>query len=171
MEEIRQFIELYNVELIIAMGVAFIVLLILYFRLEIRMSNMKKRYKELVRGQDKVSIEDIILRNGHEIDALKEQTGELQDFVKKLDDKFAYSVQKVGFIRYSAFNDMGTDLSFSISLLDDFLNGFVVTSIYNKGQSISYAKPIKGGKSIYPLSVEEMQSIDRAIKGDYASSF
>lgn len=171
MEEMKQFIELYNVELIIGIVIAFIILLIMYLILEFRLSIIKKRYKELVRGNDRVSIEDILLRNGHEIDDLKEEAQELQKSMKELDDKFAYSVQKVGYIRYSAFDDMGTELSFSISLLDEFLNGFVFTSIYNRGQSISYAKPIKAGKAVYPLSVEEMQAVDRAIKGDYASSF
>ena len=61
---------------------------------------------------------------------------------------------------------MGSELSFSIALLDNFSNGFVLTSIYGREQSISYAKPIKDGKSLYPLSVEEMQAIDRAIKGE-----
>ena len=43
---------------------------------------------------------------------------------------------------------------------------FVLTSIYGREHSTCYAKPIKDGKSPYPLSVEEMQAIDRAIKGE-----
>ncbi len=66
---------------------------------------------------------------------------------------------------------MGSELSYSIVLLDEHLNGFVLTSIYGREQSVSYAKPIKDGKSTFPLSAEEMQAMDRAIKGElYTSS-
>lgn len=85
--------------------------------------------------------------------------------------KLTFAIQKVGFVRYNAFGDMGSELSFSIAFLDNFLNGFILTSIYGREHSTCYAKPIKDGKSIYPLSAEEIQAIDRAIKGeDYAKS-
>jgi hypothetical protein len=166
MEEIRQLIEIYNVEIIIGIAVAFLVLLVLYLISSIRISKMKKRYKELVRVKGNVNIEDVLIRNGQEIDDLKEQIKELGKSIEGLNTKLTFAIQKVGFIRYSAFGDLGSDLSFSIAFLDGFLNGFVLTSIYNRGQCICYAKPIKNGKSVYPLSVEEMQSIDRAIKGE-----
>lgn len=87
--------------------------------------------------------------------------------IESIETKLAFAIQKVGFVRYNAFGDMGSDLSFSIALLDKFQNGFVLTSIYGREHTTSYAKPIKFGKSIYPLSVEEIQAIDRAIIGEY----
>ena len=43
----------------------------------------------------------------------------------------------------------------------------VLTSIYGREYNTVYAKPIKFGKSVYPLSVEEIQAIDRAMMGEY----
>lgn len=170
MEYVRQIVSSYSIEIILGMAIAIIILLLLYVISQIRISKMKRRYKELVRGMDKASIEDLLIRNGHEIDDIKEELSNLEKALGKLDNRLTFAVQKVGFVRYNAFADMGSELSFSIAFLDDFLNGFVLTSIFGRDHSVCYAKPIKNGKSVYPLSAEEIQSIDRAIKGDLYSN-
>ncbi|HSH37083.1 DUF4446 family protein [Schnuerera sp.] len=166
MEQIIKFIEIYNVEITFGTLVAFIVLLILYLISEIRISRIKKKYNELVHGIEGVNIEELLIQNGYRIEQLRDDFSDLYKKVDNLDTKLTFAIQKVGFIRYNAFADMGSELSFSIAFLDNFLNGFVLTSIYGREQSACYAKPIKNGKSVYPLSVEEIQAIDRAIKGE-----
>jgi len=47
---------------------------------------------------------------------------------------------KVGVVRYNAFDDVGSDLSFSIALLDDNDNGVVISGIYSRESSTTYAK-------------------------------
>ncbi len=167
MEQVRQFIEIYNIEIIIGVLVAFFILLALYLISQIRISKIKNEYNELVRGADGINIEELLIQNGYRIEELRNDFSGLYKKVDNLDTKLTFAIQKVGFIRYNAFADMGSELSFSIAFLDNFLNGFVLTSIYGREQSTCYAKPIKNGKSIYPLSVEEMQAVDRAIKGEY----
>lgn len=172
MEQTRELIEIYNIEIIMILLVAFFILLALYLIAEIRISKIKDRYKELVRGSDGINIEELLLKNGYEVEELRRDISVLSKEIETLDTKLTFAVQKVGFVRYNAFADMGSELSFSIVFLDNFLNGFVLTSIYGREQSICYAKPIKDGKSVYPLSAEEIQAIDRAIRGEnYISSF
>ncbi len=166
MENIFEILATYNNEIIIGIITLILILLVLYIILSIRMSNMKKKYKKLLRGNNNTNIEDLLMKYGGEIDELKDEISELKKSIDNLNKKLSFAVQKIGFVRYNAFEEMGYELSFSIAFLDDLLNGYVLTSIYNKGQSMCYAKPIKNGKSIYPLSVEEMQSIDRAIRGN-----
>ena len=172
MEQTRELIVIYNVEIIMGLLVAFLVLLALFLLTQIRISKLKEKYNQLVRGVDGVNIEELLIKNGYEVDKVEKEIFSLSKELDSLETKLTFAVQKVGFIRYNAFADMGSDLSFSIVFLDNFLNGLVLTSIYGREQSMCYAKPIKSGKSIYPLSAEEMQAIDRAIKGDnYANSF
>lgn len=172
MEQVKQFIEIYNIEIIIGISVAFFVLLILYLIAEIRISKIKSKYEELVRGANDINIEELLLKNGYEIDEIRDDILNLNKRLDKVNTKIPFAIQKVGFIRYDAFADMGFELSFSITFLDDFLNGFVLTSIYSREQATCYAKPIKNGKSTYQLSAEEIQSMDRAIKGDlFENSF
>lgn len=57
--------------------------------------------------------------------------------------------------RYNAFDDQGSDLSFSVAFLDDEQTGVVMSSIYGREESRTYAKPVQRGASRYPLTNEE----------------
>ena len=73
-----------------------------------------------------------------------------------------FHLQKVGIVRYNPFSDVGGNQSFSIALLDSDDNGFIITSLYSKEGNRVYGKAIKKGGSIYHLSKEEKEAIDRA---------
>lgn len=63
--------------------------------------------------------------------------------------------------RYNAFDDQGSDLSFSVAFLDDEQNGVVMSSIYGRQESRTYAKPVQRGVSRYPLTDEETSVISQ----------
>lgn len=73
------------------------------------------------------------------------------------------AVRHVGLVRYDAFEDVGGRLSFSCALLDDAGNGVVLTSINGRQDTRVYAKPVRGGRSSYHLSVEEDEAIRQAL--------
>lgn len=73
-----------------------------------------------------------------------------------------YCVQKIGVVRYNAFDNVGSDLSFSIAIMDNNDDGVVLSSLYSRDSSSTYAKPIAGGKSKHALSAEEIKAIDMA---------
>ncbi|WDL99160.1 DUF4446 family protein [Alicyclobacillus sp. ALC3] len=64
--------------------------------------------------------------------------------------------------RYNAFSNQGSDLSFSVALLDEDQNGVVFSSIYGREESRTYAKPVMQGASRYPLTDEETSVISQA---------
>lgn len=66
--------------------------------------------------------------------------------------------------RFNAFDNTGSDLSFTLALLNDYMDGYVLTSIFGREDSRVYAKPVAGGKSQYALSEEEQQAIKAAMK-------
>ncbi len=166
MEEITGFIEIYNMEIILGLMASFLLLFILYIISSIRISIIKKKYKLLVNGIEDVNIEDLLIKVGKDINGIGINMNIFEDKIRAIETKLSFAIQKVGIVRYSAFAEMGSDLSFSIALLDNFQSGFVLTSIYGRDHSYIYAKPIKFGKSEYPLSVEEIQAIDRAKLGE-----
>lgn len=89
---------------------------------------------------------------------------EIDNNIEKIDNKLVRCIQKVGVIRYNAFENMGSDLSYSIALLDYNDNGVVISGIYSRDNSSTYVKPINNGKSQYKLSDEEVQALDNAKK-------
>jgi hypothetical protein len=44
------------------------------------------------------------------------------------------------------------------------MNGLVITGLYNREQSFTYAKPIENGQSKYKLSPEELIAIQKTIE-------
>jgi len=84
--------------------------------------------------------------------------------LKRLEEKFSSSLQHVSVVRYNAFDDVGSDLSFSVAVLDERGNGFVISSLYGRNETRTFAKPVKGGKSEYKLSNEEVAAIRKALQ-------
>ena len=80
--------------------------------------------------------------------------------LKELNKK---NLQKVGVVRFNPFKEGGGDQSFSIAVLDEANNGFVITSLYINATNRVYAKPIEKGTSSYSLSQEEKEAINKAM--------
>ena len=86
--------------------------------------------------------------------------------MKNLDEDLTNCIQKVGIVRYNAFKDTGSDLSFALALLDEKNNGVVLNGIYSREMSNIYAKPVENGKSTYTVSEEEAQAIQKAVQSN-----
>ena len=71
--------------------------------------------------------------------------------------------KKCGIYKYNAYKDTGSDLSFTLALLNENNDGVVLNGIYSRDMSNIYAKPVKGGKSQYKITDEEKKALDRAI--------
>lgn len=69
-------------------------------------------------------------------------------------------------VRYSAFKDTGSDLSFAIALLNDNNDGVILNGIYSREMSNIYAKQIKEGKTNSKLSEEERQALEIALNNE-----
>jgi uncharacterized protein YoxC len=97
-----------------------------------------------------------------DVKQVKQDNSEIRAYYTKLDNDISSSIQKIGLVRYNAFKDVGSDLSFAIALLDRENNGVVFNGIYGSESSNIYAKPIKKGESSYQLSDEEKYAIEIA---------
>lgn len=71
--------------------------------------------------------------------------------------------KEYGIYRYNAYKDTGSDLSFTLALLDEKNNGVVLNGIYSRDMSNIYAKPVQNGESSYKITEEENEAIKMAI--------
>lgn len=99
-----------------------------------------------------------------EVNGLKDELAQVKEALNALERAQHEQVGRVGIVRYNAFRENGHDLSFSVAWLNQRQDGVVVTSIYARGESNVYAKPIVGGQSPYPLSEEERIAIQKAME-------
>lgn len=130
----------------------------------IQLHSMKKKYTRFMRGVSEGNVEEILL----EYIGVTERFGErLTDNEKQLTEVHQLlnsRAARVSIERYNAYEETGNDLSFSIALLNDHYDGFVITSLYNRYDQRVYAKPIAQGESRYPLTNEEKQVITQAMQ-------
>ena len=98
----------------------------------------------------------------NEVKEIKRDNSEIKAYYTKLDSDIASCIQKIGIVRYNAFKDVGSDLSFAIAMLDRNDNGVVFNGLYGSESSNIYAKPIKKGISKYQLSDEEKSALEIA---------
>lgn len=88
----------------------------------------------------------------------EEESGEL----KAVREELTRHKGHMGIVRFNAFDGTGSDLSFSVALLDSRRNGVVITSLYGRNESRVYGKPVENGESPYTLSPEEKEAIEKA---------
>lgn len=150
----------------IIIAVLSLVVIILFFIVIMQFKSINKlenRYRKFMRGVDNKSIEELINLYLDRIDKATEQTEYMNELYKSLDNKINLCIQKVGIMRYRAFEDVGSDLSYSIALLDSKNDGVILTGIYGRNESTTYAKPIDKGLSRYELSEEEKYVLQDAM--------
>ncbi len=97
-----------------------------------------------------------------DVKEIKKDNSEIKAYYTKLDSDMASCIQKVGLVRYNAFKDVGSDLSFAMALLDGNDTGVVLNGLYGSESSNIYAKPVKAGRSSYQLSEEEKYALEIA---------
>ena len=101
------------------------------------------------------------------IDRIRKSESRLDEIsprVELLEQISKISVQKVGFLRFNPFRDIGSDQSFSIALLDGENNGIIVSSLYTREGVRVYAKEVRDGKAKQSISEEEQKVLKSAIE-------
>ena len=165
MQEIIEFLKTDN--FLIILSVITIILFIGFLALLVKVIKIDNRYKTFMKklGKGK-NIEEDLENFMYKVDRIEKQNAEIMNFCKTLDENIAKCIQKIGIVRYSAFKDTGSDLSFAVALLDENNDGVVFNGIYSIEISNIYAKPVEKGNSKYTLSNEELQAIDKAVNSN-----
>lgn len=141
-----------------------VVLLLLVIINTIMLMKTKKEYlafmKKIGNGNN---LDEMLKKYLADVQEIKKDNSEIKAYYIKLDSDIGSCIQKTGLVRYNAFQNVGSDLSFAIALLDRENNGVVLNGLYGSESSNIYAKPIKNGKSeTYQLSEEEKYAIEIA---------
>ena len=140
------------------------ILLIISISNRIKINRLNDKYKRFMNGSGDVNIEELFERCLFEVNRVTAKNKSIENHINSIERNLFQCVQKVGVIRYNAFEDVGSDLSFSVALLNGNNDGIVLSSIYSRDSSVMYAKPIISGKSKYTLSAEEMHALELAKK-------
>lgn len=163
MDKVIEILNNFQPYIILILLAVVIVLIITVLVLARTVNSVEKRYKKFMRGINNKNLEELIIAYLDKIDEVKKESNILREDFSALNNKLKRCIQKTAIIRYRAFEDVGSDLSFSIALLDENNSGAILTGIFGRQESTTYAKPIDKGISRYDLSEEEQQVLDEAM--------
>lgn len=152
-----------NIEgILIGLSATVFIALVIFIQINVKLSRLLKKYNVLMRGMEGKNLEHILVNHVQRVDEAMIKVDGLSNQCQIMADVQARCLQRVGIIRFRAFQDTGSDLSFSIALLNAKDDGVVISSLFGREESRTYGKPIKNGESPYLLTEEEQQALQIA---------
>lgn len=147
-----------------AEGLLLLIVLFVVIRMGRKIKKLTTAHHKLM-GETGVSgIEDVMHAIHTRLSAVDTQLNEQQAALGKHEGRLAALKGRVGVHRFNAFSDSGSDLSFSVALVNEAQDGVVITGIHGREQTFLYAKPIDKGQSAYMLTPEEKTAISQAMQ-------
>ena len=140
----------------------FVVMILLIVQIS-KVSKLKKRLDKFIVGKDGLSLEQEIIGLCEDNKFLKNSTEKNKKDIRNLYKRLETVYQKMGLVKYDAFNQMGGQLSFSLALLDENNNGFIINSVHSTEGCYSYTKEIKNGTCAISLGTEEAEALALAM--------
>jgi len=139
-------------------------LLIALISIKVKLKKIVNRYNKFFFNSEKYNIEKLVEENIGLCHDIKNKNKDIESRINYIERNILQCVQKIGIVRYNAFDNVSSNLSFAIALLDGNDNGIVLNGIYSRETTTTYAKAIIKGQSKHTLSAEEIQAIDNAKK-------
>ncbi|MBM7855808.1 uncharacterized protein YlxW (UPF0749 family) [Desulfohalotomaculum tongense] len=150
-----QQVEQYSLYILLILTALLMFSLIIQIVMWAKIKKLKKNYQRLTRGINVKSIEELVLVFTDRVEQINKDLNQLKKEQEQLSQQMKTCIKTPKILKYNAFEDMGSNLSFSMALLDNEYNGLILTSIYGRDESRFYAKRINKGKSEQNLSPEE----------------
>ena len=149
--------------ILVGIAAVLLIILIMLIVLTVKYTKVKKRYDKFMRGKNAASLEDDMNGVFEDMKLLKNNVDKNRKDIRALYKNMGKTFQKLGIVKYDAFKQMGGQLSFSLALLDENDNGFILNSVHSSEGCYSYTKEIKNGTSPISLGAEEEQALNIAM--------
>lgn len=118
---------------------AFLILLILQVALLVVLVLVYDKYKHLekvfntfMKRKEWEITEESIFERFDKIDEVVDQVEENREEIAELYNKMRTHYQKVGIVKYDAFHEMGGELSFAITMLDENNTGWILNIMHSR---------------------------------------
>lgn len=153
-----------NIEILMfSILLTIVVFIIAFVTMSIRYTKLRKSYLSMLKGTNVPDFEKVMIQVHEEISKLQTNQAQQTKQIEIIQGSIKQLKANIGIKRYNAYNQQGSDLSFSLAIVDDYLSGIVLTGLHSREESYIYAKPLEKGSSTYALSPEEKEAIHQAV--------
>ena len=101
---------------------------------------LEKRFAKFMKGSSAESLEDAIAKLFEDNKKIKKVVNANRGDIRQLYQNMTKTFQKIGIVKYDAYQQMGGMLSFSLVLLDEENNGFILNSVHTTDGCYTYTK-------------------------------
>ena len=148
---------------ILVLCIIILILLVINITNICSINKLKKKYNKFMTGKNAKSLENEIIALFEDNKFIKSSIDKNKKDIRTLYKNMESTFQKIGIIKYDAFNQMGGKLSFCLALLDENNNGFILNSVHSAEGCYTYTKAIINGESSISLGEEEKQALLKAM--------
>jgi len=127
-----------------------------------KLGKLAKAHRKMIGETGVPGLENVLSALHEKVEKLENSRKEHEAELRRHEKRLAALKGRIGVFRFNAFADSGSDLSFSVAIVNDDQDGVVLTGIHGREQMFLYAKPLDKGHSAYMLSPEEKQAISLA---------
>ncbi|WP_067622161.1 DUF4446 family protein [Alicyclobacillus acidiphilus] len=152
-------IQPYALDIALAAGVLAIICFILAVIAIAKANRLKRRLNAWKNISSSADLEQVFSATADAVTRLERELDEARAQMSIMEETLRKKVSTPAIQRYNAFSEVGSDLSFSVALVDGEGDGVVLTSIYGREDSVTYGKPVTAGDSSYLLTEEEQSVI------------
>ncbi len=163
---IEQYLGIDSDYIVIGMAVVIVILMILVIINIVQMSKLKKRYAIFMKGKNAKSLEDTLIYRLEQVDELIENNAANERNIDTIFKRMKFNFQKYGLVKYDAFQEMGGKLSFSLAMLNEKNDGYIINAVHSREGCYTYVKEIIDGNSIIALAEEEEQALAQALSSN-----
>lgn len=163
MREIMDFIKTYTEYFLMGLSGLILILLICNISLSRKIAKLNRRRGARLEDGCVGDIVDNLMDQSSSISVLQSQLEALNTQFSNQNAVLSSCLQKIGVVRFNAFEDVGGEQSFAIALLDSNRNGVVISSIYGRQDSRLYSKKIINGEGERALSEDEKKALNKAL--------
>jgi hypothetical protein len=137
--------------------------LILLYR---QLNQLRQSYGALLTSREGKDLGELLGMYVEQMRLAASKADQLAKSAEQMERQLRSTIQRIGLIRFNAFEDTGGEQSFALALLDAQGDGIVVSSLQGRADTRLYAKPVKKWDSTYKLSVEEKEAIAQAYRSE-----
>ncbi|MDU5503885.1 MAG: DUF4446 family protein [Anaerococcus vaginalis] len=151
---------------IIAIVILFILVIFEYSMIRAnqnKLKRQKRRYDYLLRGKNPdINLEELLLQINDQIEESNKEIKSLDQRSSDTKNTSMGAVSKMAVVHYDAFDSQRGRNSFSLTLLDSYHNGIILTNLYSQDGSNTYLKEITNGECEIELSDKENECLKKA---------
>lgn len=149
--------------LIILLFLIQVLLFVMLISVNMKYNRLKRSYSSFMKGKDGKTLEDSFQENFEKLDEILERTEASEEKIKEIYQTLKQTYQKKGIVRYDAFHEMGGNLSFVLTMLNEENSGWIFNAMHSREGCYTYIKEVVKGESYIELAEEEKECLERTI--------